>query len=151
MSAADFDLGLLVAAVRDRITAISPTVDAFAGEPDARMDSDRRAHAYAAVYASPGNQHHLDLGQAADVLTWQFQVTCAGGDSQRALRAVRAVRAALTDWRPVLPGYSCGVVREEPSFIPPPLAPDGPGTQPPRWRTFLLFTLTLTVPQGGTP
>ncbi|HET7398993.1 MAG TPA: hypothetical protein VFJ94_10770 [Intrasporangium sp.] len=74
-----------------------PGLDVFDGEPDARMDSDGRAHPYAALYVSPGrrdpNEDAVTTG--SDLLAWTFQVTAAGGDVPRARRAVTRVLAAL--------------------------------------------------------
>lgn len=74
-----------------------PGLDVFDGEPDARMDSDGRAHPYAALYVSPGQRDPSEatVSAGSDLLTWTFQVTAAGGDVERARRAVTRVLAAL--------------------------------------------------------
>ena len=83
--------------------------DTFIGEPSPRMDSDGRAHPYAALYPSPGWQHGVSLGQGIDQAALTFQVTAAGGgDVARCLRAVDRVRDALTDFGPRSPVPAAG-------------------------------------------
>lgn len=118
-------------AVADQILALLegvPGLDVFDGEPQARMDSDGRAHPYAAVYVTPGTP--VDRALAAysgHVVGWQ--VTAAGGDAERCRRAVDRVRAGLVDqWITVggvdrqileLEGYDPGPMRVDQAVTPP--------------------------------
>ena len=93
-------------------------LDVFDGEPTARMDSDGRAHPYAAVYPSGGRVVALALcGQHVDG-AWSAQVTCAGGDRARCMRAVARVRSALTDWAPTVTGLSVAPLAELDDYSP---------------------------------
>ena len=101
------DLAARSAAVVARLNTVNAApparalLDVFLGEPVANLDSDQRAHPYAAVYPSPG--HHdpaaAPLTDVADLLTWTFQVTAAGGDADRCMRATGRVLAVLLGWR----------------------------------------------------
>ena len=84
----------------------------------ARMDADGRAHPYAAVYPSGGRVVALALcGQHVDG-AWSAQVTCAGGDRARCMRAVARVRGALTDWAPTVTGLSVAPLAELDDYSP---------------------------------
>lgn len=78
-----------------------PTVHVFLGEPDPVMDSDNKAHAYVAIWPGPGSldvaDTDLEGNRGSRLLT--FQITAAGGDIPRAMRAVLRVQRALIGWR----------------------------------------------------
>jgi len=59
------------------------------------VDPDGRVHAYAVLYASPGNQFSTTLTGGQSALLGSFQVTCVGGDPTRALWCVDKVRTAM--------------------------------------------------------
>ena len=70
-----------------------------AGEPTYRLDPDGRVHMTAVLWFGAGSRY--DTGQDAlcgdrDLTPVSFQVTCVGGDANRARRAALKVRAALT-------------------------------------------------------
>ena len=143
-------LGAYYAAVHARLGVTLGTRNAFIGEPIATHDSDGRAHPYAALYPSPGWQHGIHLAREIDQALLAFQVTAAGGDVDRALRAIDRVRAALTGWAPDVPGLCCGPLGEPDSYDPGPLTHDADET-PSRWSSPLLFTGLIWLPEGGTP
>lgn len=122
--------------------------DTFIGEPSPRMDSDGRAHPYAALYPSPGWQHGVSLGQGIDQAALTFQVTAAGGDVTRCLRAVDRVRDALTDFEPAIAGACCGRLTEPTAYDPGPVRIDT-DAQPSRAWVPLLFTALIWLPEGG--
>lgn len=89
-----------------------PRVDVFLGEPTATTDGDGRAHPYLAVFPGPGQRDPFDgdlTGQAGSRL-WRFQVTAAGGDEARALRAVTRVHDVLVGARL---DDTTGLIRED--------------------------------------
>ena len=77
----------------------SSRLDVFDGQPSAVMDSDGRAHPYAACYFGPGRHDPDEYTLCGDptLRRWTFQITAAGGDETRARRAITRVRAALED------------------------------------------------------
>lgn len=110
-------------------------LEVFEFEPNPSPDGDGLAIPHATVYAGSGTLGSVALADCQDVLTWPFQVTAAGGDPQRALRAAARVRARLSGKELVVnPGASQVVLRlvEDPDFDPGPARKDRDGT-PPRW------------------
>lgn len=114
-------------------------LDVFLGEPAARMDSDNRAHPYAALYPTPGRSDP-DQGSvdgSADLMTWTFQVTAAGGDVDRATRAATRVLGVLVGYRLEA---TADPIRLE--FEPAPVTVDRDVT-PARYYYPLMFTAPL--------
>lgn len=74
-------------------------VDANGKPFDPPLDPDGRVHPYAIVYFNGGRAYSRRVGGGPKALSWGFQVTCAGGDDNRALAAISAVRTALTETR----------------------------------------------------
>jgi hypothetical protein len=133
------DLEARCVAVLGLLNAV-PNLDVFDGEPDANMDSDGKAHPYAAFYPSPGHIP-LDEERMAGVggpLVWSFQVTAAGGDPIRGRRAVTRVIDALQHNR-LVPGQ--GRIRL--SYDPGNLIVDR-GVSPVRWYCPLMFDVPLS-------
>ncbi len=89
---------------------VNPCLGFAAGSRKVATDPDGRAHMYAAVYVGYGTrdpyEDSLDERIAGSVLL-AFQVTVAGGDTQRCSLAAEKVFAALDRRQP--PG--CGVIR----------------------------------------
>lgn len=119
----------------------------FDGQPDLKgnapiqLDPDGSAGMYAALYMGVGvpeiwfeEQASMNAYSRVEVV---FQVTCAGGDSNRAVRAALKVREALTGKR-VATGW--GVLREE--FNGRFAHPDPPGkTTPHRWFVPVIYNV----------
>lgn len=140
------DVAALATAVVDQLRAgntDSSRLDVFDGEPTAAMDKDGRAHPYAAVYAGAGNLSGDALAGAQTELDWPFQVTCAGGDPDRARRAITRVRARLVGHELTVDGLTVGRIVEDPSVQPGPLRIDRE-VAPPRWYTPMMFRLQAT-------
>jgi len=97
-------------AVLELLRAI-PTLNVFDGnvneaDPDLAapfLDADGGVHIYAVLWASAGNPTGYRLCATPDTKAWPFQVTAAGGDQTRALRAADLVYAALVSRRLSLP------------------------------------------------
>lgn len=110
-------------------------LEAFFADPDPSVDEDGAAVPYATLYAGSGTLGSVTLCDSQDVLTWPFQVTAAGGDAVRALRAAARVRARLSG-KELMVGTAPNQVRlrlvEDPDFDPGPARKDRDGT-PPRW------------------
>lgn len=130
--------------VLDRLRA-QPHLDVFdgspddAGQPDVSLDPDGRAHIYAALYfgapvASPLAE---SICGARDLDVVSFQVTAAGGDQDRALRAAMKVRAALTG---VLLTPRSGFCREQLDQL---FAQRDNSAQPVRWFVPILYALDI--------
>ena len=79
------------------------------GGRDVALDTDGRAHMYAALYVGTGARSLQDerLSATGGTRVVTFQVTAAGGDANRALRAAEKVLTAL-EGVPVTGG---GVIR----------------------------------------
>ena len=122
---------------------------AFLGEPLAVADEDGAARPYAALYPSPGNRRSVSLSGPSDQVRLTFQVTAAGGDIPRALRAVDRVRAALTEVEPAVAGLCTGPLSEPEDYDPGPLQHDR-GVTPTRHYSPLLWTGLIWLPEGGT-
>lgn len=140
------DLDKLSAAVLARLAAGNTPgnrLDVFDGEVVAVMDSDKRAHPYAAFYAAPGNLTGSTLCETPDELLWSFQVTAAGGDPARARSAIARVRRQLTGHLLLVDGNVAGMVRETPGFDAGPVRKDET-VAPARWFSPLLFQLWAT-------
>lgn len=122
---------------------------AFLGEPLAVADEDGAARPYAALYPSPGNRRSVSLSGPSDQVRLTFQVTAAGGDIARALRAIDRVRAALTDAEPGVVGLCTGPLSEPDGYDPGPVRHDTALT-PSRHYSPLLWTGLIWFPEGGT-
>lgn len=141
----------LAAAVLDRLEVAAGLNVFAAGKVDAPVDSNAQAYPFAVLYPAPGSPAVPSLSGPTDSLDWRFQITCGGGDVTRALKAVDAARAALTDWEPgVIPtaGASVGRVQELDDYQPGPPAQEGAEPRS-RWSTALLFTAPVTILEGG--
>lgn len=117
----------------------APNLDVFDGAVKARMDSDGKAHPYAALWASPGRDNPDEQRECgtARALVWTFQVTAAGGDVDRCRRAVDRTLAALLNVRLFPNG---GRIRLD--FDPGPEREDR-DESPPRWYVPLSFVVSL--------
>ncbi len=71
------------------------------------LDPDGRVHPYLVVYFGGGHASSNRVCATPNTTGWNFQVSCAGGDDNRALWCVDQVRAALTGTR-----VAGGVLRE---------------------------------------
>lgn len=94
-----------------------PSAGFGAPSPEVHLDADGRAHMYAAVYVGVGAPS-LEDERAAGVGGTKvnaFQVTAAGGDPNRAMRAAEKVVAALVGLR--VPGG--GLIRLDAPAGPP--------------------------------
>ncbi|HEY1175507.1 MAG TPA: hypothetical protein VGF17_05070, partial [Phytomonospora sp.] len=125
--------------LKDANTGNPIRVDVFVGEPKAVMDSDQRAHAYLAIFPSPGvlsvaDQSVSGHGGPRD---WRFQVTAAGGDVARCIKAVQRAQDVLVETRL---DDSTGLVREDGD--PGAIRPDTT-VSPTRWFVPLLFVVEL--------
>lgn len=110
-----------------------------AGQPEVRLDSDRRAHIYAAVYfgAPVASPFAESVCGARDLDVVSFQVTAAGGDQDRALRAAMKVRAALTG---VYLTTTSGACREQLDQL---YAQRDAAAQPARWFVPMPYAIEL--------
>lgn len=83
-------------AIWDRLDAIANVNTYDAEVPKTPpLDEDGRVHAYAVLYMGPGGWRGTTLGDRPRQLAGSGQVTCVGGDPQRALWCVGRIRAAL--------------------------------------------------------
>lgn len=85
----------LIDAIANVNTYDGEIADAAGSPIDPPLDDDKRIHAYAVYFPSPGWAHALLACGGTDSLDWSFQVTCAGADRVRTLWCVQQVRAAL--------------------------------------------------------
>ena len=95
-----FTIEQLTELLRSKLAAAnagSSRVDIFVGEATPTLDSDKLAHPYIVLYPSPGLERRTeeDLQASPGVLDWQCQATCAGGDYQRALRALDRLQSVV--------------------------------------------------------
>jgi hypothetical protein len=134
------DVAVRATAIVAQLATTFGSAHVFLGEVRAVMDADGRAHPYAALYPTAGNLSSLDLAGNHDVFDWPFQVTVAGGDPARALRAISRCRSALTGHTLVVDGDVVGRIVEEPDYQPGPLREDT-DARPSRWYSPLLFRL----------
>ncbi|WP_163540835.1 hypothetical protein [Occultella kanbiaonis] len=129
-------LRLAVKARLDTITGLNVLDDASGKIP---LDPDGKAHQYAVLY--PGGGYNPLAGEAVcgapGEFVWRFQVTCAGGDIDRAEWALTRVRAAILGTQ--LTAVS-GLIRED--FTPEFAIQDTTAT-PLRWYYPAIFTVTL--------
>jgi len=125
--------------LKDANTGSPTRVDVFVGEPKAVMDSDARAHAYLAIFPSPGvlSLADQDLAGHGGPRDWRFQVTAAGGDVARCIKAVQRAQDVLVDVRL---DDTTGIVREDGD--PGAIRPDTT-IAPVRWFVPLLFVVEL--------
>lgn len=91
------DVWALIDAVANVNTYRGEILDADGQPVDPPLDPDKRSHPYAVVYFGAGQHTRGRLGGTASRLPWTFQVSCVGGDDNRALWAADQVRAALTN------------------------------------------------------
>lgn len=90
----------------------------FDGEPQAVLEPDRKAAAYAAVYPGAGMLSAPALSGQTTEMLWDVQVTCAGGDRERCQRAVAWTRSLLVDWKPNVAGMEVNPLTEQPGYQP---------------------------------
>lgn len=117
----------LTAAVKALLLAGNTTsnrLDVFTGEVNADMDDDGRAHPYVAVWPAPGQVGRMPHAPVSDSLVWSFQTTCAGGDADRALRALSRTRDRLDGARLTVAGLLLGVLHEQEFTAAGPLRED---------------------------
>jgi hypothetical protein len=100
------------------------------------LDPDGKVHAYAVLYAGAGRAFGGRMVAAPGQTDWTFQVTCVGGDDNRALWCVDKIRAALTGAPLAVSGTSAGRIRELTN--PGPVRRDD-DVSPPRYYLPLLF------------
>jgi hypothetical protein len=124
---------------------------AFLGEPLAVTDEDGAARPYAALYPSPGNRRSVSLSGPSEEVRLTFQVTAAGGDIARALRAIDRVRAALTDVG-AASSLACAPARcPSRTATTPARVRHDTALTPSRHYSPLLWTGLIWLPEGGTP
>lgn len=113
-----------------------------AGQPEPPTDPDGGVHMFAVLHTTPTGRASENLGGAVDRHRWAFQVTCAGGSPDRALRAAGKVLDALTGTRLTPDSDPVTEVLDTP---PPPHREPDP--KPARWSIPLLFAVnTVTAP-----
>lgn len=106
-------------------TVGKPRIDVFVGEANAVMDSDGRAHPYIVIYPHPGlpdrDEEALDASPGQPL--WRPQLTCAGGDTIRALRALERANSVtgkrLTDTSGVIRKIAGGYLGPDRDVTPP--------------------------------
>ena len=122
-------------------------LEVFFADPNPSPDDDGCAVPYATLYAGSGTLGSVTLCDSQDVLTWPFQVTAAGGDAVRALRAAARVRARLSG-QELMAGTAPNQVRvrlvEDPDCDPGPARKDRDGT-PPRWFNPMQYRPQVTA------
>lgn len=119
-----------------------PHLDVFdgavndAGEPPFGTDPDGRTHMGAVLWMGIGSPDDLEQTMCGDrpLLSYGWQVTCVGGDSDRALRAALKVRAALTGQH-LAPDL--GACRE---LLDRPTVRQDPAAKPARWFLPIVYT-----------
>jgi hypothetical protein len=111
-------------------------VDANGNPVEPPLDPDGRVHPYFVAYFGGGRASSLRVAGSRDKVAWSCQVSCVGGDDNRALWCVDQVRAALTGKR-VAGG--CLYETVEPG---PPQRSDN--VRPPRFWTPILYGLNVT-------
>lgn len=149
MSPPVLDVAVLAEALRARLAGqfvggSAPFVPDSIGAPGkVRIDSDGAAHPYAVVWGDAASSYGSALCATPTEYVWQPTITAAGGDPARCLRAVAAIRAAVLDWTPAIPGWSAGPMRELDTYFPG--APQIDDTvQPQRAYLPLIFITDLT-------
>jgi hypothetical protein len=80
-------------ALLSAITGVNPFDSEVPKTPP--LDEDGRVHAYAVLYFSPGRRHANAMDGNQSSVDGSFQVTCVGGDPDRALWCVDKVLTAL--------------------------------------------------------
>lgn len=136
-------LDVLIEAVKAMLeqgNTTSNRLDVFDGAPKAVMDPDGRAHPYATVHTQPGNLHAETVCDTPDFLDLPLPITCAGGDPERARRAVTRVRDRLTGKPLMVAGVQVGVLVEDEFAQPAPIREDR-DVSPSRWFTVLQYRL----------
>lgn len=98
-----------------RILEAVPGINVYDGEVPGNppLDPDRRVHAYAVLYASPGQPEALMLDDEQDSLDGGFQITCVGGDPARALWCLDRVRAAFIGAEVTVGGHAHRITASE--------------------------------------
>lgn len=83
----------LVVGQQPAVQVNSTGVDVYVNDvPPVLMDEDNLAHPYLVLWTGGGTLQHTRLAVGASVNAWGFQVTCAGGDPERALWALSRAR-----------------------------------------------------------
>lgn len=134
---------VLARAVLAQLQTAAPLVNTYLGAVPTTppADPDGRSHMYAVIYPAPGLTTLDRLATVVDGLVWSFQVTCVGGDPDRASAAVDAVTTALTGTRLTVPGLALGPLRELGDFGP---AQEDRTATPSRWFTALTYQTHVT-------
>ncbi|MGG5257461.1 hypothetical protein [Phycicoccus avicenniae] len=116
-----------------------PALGFGAGSLDVALDPDGRAHLYAALYVGSGWRTPEDdrLAGVSGTRVSTFQVTAAGGDIDRCLRAADKVLAAL-DGVLIASG---GVIRND---IDPGLPREDRDPKPSRYYLPLIFRVAIS-------
>jgi hypothetical protein len=133
----------LASAIEAELRAGAPHVNVYVGAvPDTPpSDPDGRVHVYAVLYPGPGTSTQDRLVPIVDGLLWTGQVTCVGGDVERALACADAVADALTGTTLDLTGIGTGYLRE---IGDPGPAREDRDARPSRWFVPLTYQLHAT-------
>jgi hypothetical protein len=120
-------------------TASTVKVDLFTGEVTARTDGDGGVHPYLALFPGAGVRAltEADLTGGPGQRDWRFQVTAAGGDIPRCIRAVQRAQDVLVGQRL---DDTTGLIREDGDGGP--IRKDTT-VAPARWYVPLLFVVEL--------
>lgn len=149
MSATDVD----VIAARDQLLTMMRALQHWqvfdgspddAGQPKVDVDHEGRAQMYAVLYMGVGRPDEFQESLCGDPghLILTFQVTAAGGDQNRALRAALKVRQALTGQHITMPAEQMsGRCREQLDAL---TARPDPGKAPVRWSVPMVYAVDLT-------
>lgn len=139
----------ITTAVVERLRAVhGARLQVFDGEPkDVLEDGDSGARPYAAVYPSAGEALALTLCGQATEARWSAQITCAGADRTRCMRAVERVRAALSGWTPTVPGLVVDPLSEPDDYAPQVRIDSDSDVQPARTWAPLQFAAYVTTTQ----
>lgn len=129
-------LRLNVTSKLDAVPGLNRLDDATGQVP---MDPDGRAHPYCVLYTGSGHSPETaeSLCGGAGEFDWRFQITCAGGDIDRAEWALTRARGALLRTR-LTP--DSGIVRED---YAPDFAIQDTDVAPARWYFPVIYTVTL--------
>lgn len=114
-------------------------VDVFVGEPTPRYDGDGGAHPYLAIFpgAGPRDLIEKDIAGTPGEIQFRFQITAAGGDVARAMRAITRAQSVLVGKRL---DSTTGLIREDGDGGP---VRKDDTVHPARWFTPLLMVVDL--------
>lgn len=130
----------LLAAVSGVNSYRGEVVDASGNPATPPADPDGRSHPHAIFYPASGRVPTERLGGGALNVNWSFQITCVGGDPNRAMWTVDKVRAALLYKRLTLDGAPTGCIYEDADTGPVRRDDD---VQPARFFVPLVFGLRI--------